>query len=380
MHRINWTGICITSMLLLASCAGWGGNVKVDDKAWVTESGFPCPEPVQTQGGHSMQLNLYLPDDSVPPEILECFELVYGVDVVVNEFEDHEQMFTNLIASGKQYDLAIARDLYVPLLAEQDVLKELDQEWLPLLENIDPLYLGLDFDPSNQYSAPWRAGTSGIVVDTADVKDIPGSWADLWNKDYSGRIAFQNDLRITIGAVLLSLGYDVNTTDPGELAHAKDKLADFFLLATRVDSSNMSVALLDDEADLGIMLSNEAKFVQQKSPRFRYIFPSDGVIVWQDNWVLLEESANTDTAYAFLNYAMQADVSWLLLNDLRHINPNTASLEYAQAEQPKVYNTYINFPVSNPPLDVIKNGHRLMDVGKATPIYEDIWIKVIVGD
>jgi len=380
LHRIYWTGIFITSMVLLASCAGRGGNVKVDDKAWITETGFPCPEPVQTQGGHSTQLNLYLPDNSVPPEILECFELVYGVDVAVDEFTDYEQMFTNLIASGKRYDLAISRDLYVPLLAEQSILKVLDKEKLHSFKNIDPLYLDLDFDPSNQYSVPWRAGTSGIVVDTAAVKNVPGSWADLWNNDYSGRMAFQNDLRITIGAVLLSLGYDVNTTDLGELAHAKDKLADFFLLATRVDSSNMSLALLDDEADLGIMLSNEAKFVQQKAPRFRYIFPSDGVIVWQDNWILLEESANTDAAYAFLNYAMQSDVSWLLLNDLRYTNPNMASLEYAQTAHSKIYNTYINSPVSNPPLDIIKNGHHLMDVGEATSIYEDIWLDVIIDD
>jgi len=381
LHRSHLMAFVILFIMLVASCNGQDKDAKFGEGARVTESGFPCPEPVLDWDGISTQLNLYLPEESVPPKIIECFGILYGIHISIDTFGHPEQMYAKLSASGKRYDLAISRDMYVPLLADQGLLKKMDKGRLPMFHNIDPNYLGLDFDPLNQYSIPWRAGTTAIAVNAAAVKTIPTSWADLWNDEYSGRLIYQNDLRMTIGAVLLSLGYDVNTTNPDELAHAKDKLAELFPLAGRVSSLDAGVSIVDGEADLGMMLSNEIVKTQRHLSTLRYIIPSEGVILWQDNWVLLEESPNTDAAYAFLNYAMQADVSWLLLRGGDYTSPNAMSIAYARENRPNLYYEYmVDSPVANIPLVVLQNGHRIMDVGKATSIYDDIWVDVIVGN
>ena len=59
---------------------------------------------------------------------------------------------------------------------------------------------------------------------TAKVTDVPKSWADLWKPEYAGHMIFLDDERSVIGLTLLTLGYDVNTTDPKQLDEAKTKL------------------------------------------------------------------------------------------------------------------------------------------------------------
>ena len=65
-----------------------------------------------------------------------------------------------------------------------------------------------------------------MVVNTDAVQDPPKSYADLWKPEYAGRMVMLDDSRAIIGATLLTLGYDVNTTDPAQLEEAKNKLAE----------------------------------------------------------------------------------------------------------------------------------------------------------
>ena len=362
--------------LIITSCI----NDTTAPGSKITEDGFVCPEPTHREDLTSSRINLYLPENSVPLEILECFKLQYNVKVVVDEFDNSEQMFAVVSASGKKYDLVLARDMFIPLLAGQGFLKKLDKLKIPSVENINSTYLNLEFDPLNQYSIPWRAGMTGLAFNAAAGKTAPQSWGDLWNDEYSGRILYPNDQRTTLAVVLLALGYDVNTTDPVELAFAKDKLAELFLKVRLFESSSTGKALVNGEADLGILDSEEAIFAAREFESIHYIFPSEGAILWQDNWVLLNEAQNTDVAYAFLNYVLRPDVSWMLLDEFRYTNPNSAALKYAQVNYPEIYTSYMNSQIVNPPDGAFLQGHRILDVGETTGIYDDIWVEVIVGD
>ena len=95
---------------------------------------------------------------------------------------------------------------------------------------------------------------------------------------------------------------------------------------------------------------------------------------------MLKDAAHADAAYAWLNYMMQGDVFWLTMRDFQYTNPNKAALEYAKANQPEVYSAYADSPITNPPAEVIANGHGIEDVGDATPLYDDIWGEVKGGN
>ena len=83
-----------------------------------------------------------------------------------------------------------------------------------------------------------------------------------------------------------------------------------------------------------------------------------------------------DAAYAWLNYTLQPDVFYLMLQDFPYTMPSKAALDYAKAAQPELYQQYIDSPITNTPADVISSGKLFTDVGDATPIYDRIWTEV----
>lgn len=88
-------------------------------------------------------------------------------------------MYAKLSAGGANYDLVQPTDYIVQLMIRQTLLQKLDKSKLPVLEGFDPNYMNLAFDPNNEYTIPYQAGTDAIVVNTDAVEGAPKAWADL---------------------------------------------------------------------------------------------------------------------------------------------------------------------------------------------------------
>jgi spermidine/putrescine transport system substrate-binding protein len=358
-----------------------------------TSTGFACPEPQPRMDLQSKAVNLFVWTEYIPQDILDCFQLVYGITVNRDEYSANEDMGAKLLAGGTNYDIVQPTDYFVTYLLRQKLLQKLDKSKLSILGNFAPQYLGLAFDPNNDYTVPYEAGTDSIVVNTAKVTDVPKSWADLWKPEYAGKMVFLDDSRATIGMVLLTLGYDVNTKDPKQLDEAKAKLAQLVPNIKLFDSDSPKTALIAGDVDLGMTWTFEALAAQRENPAIQFIYPTEGSIVWQDNYAIPVGAPHLDTAYAWLNYTMQPDLFWLMLRDFAYINPDQAALDFAKTSQievtdasgtgtttpAKLYEEYINSSITNPPLEAIKNGHRIDDVGDALPLYDKIWTEVKGG-
>ena len=367
--------------MILAACGGGGTAPAATEPAAgggakVTSSGFECPEPNPKIEVTSTELNLFVWTEYFPQDMLDCFELVYGIKLNRDEYSSNEEMYAKLSAGGTAYDLAQPTDYIVPLMMRQELLQELDHSQLPNIKNMDEGWMNQEFDPGNKYSVPYLAGTDAIVVNTDAVENVPDSWADLWDPEYAGRMVFLDDSRAVIGLTLLTLGYDPNTTDPAQLEEAKNKLAELVPNIKLFDSDSPKTALIAGDVDLGMTWTFEALAAQQENPAIQYVYPSEGAILWQDNWVMLKDAAHADAAYAWMNYIMQGDVFWLTLQDYTYTNPNKAALEFAKENHPDLYSSYADSPITNPPAEAIANGHGIQDVGEATPLYDNIWLEV----
>jgi len=401
LHSRKLIGLLV-ALLLLAACGG-GGNESAGDapaggdsgaeapasEAVVTSSGFTCPEPNPRLEVTSSEVNIFVWTEYIPQDIIDCFEEVYGISVNRDEYSTNEEMYAKLSAGGANYDLVQPTDYIVELMIRQELLAKLDKAQLPNIGNLDPNYMALDFDPNNDFTLPYQAGTDAIVVNTEAVETVPTSWADLWNPEYEGRMVALDDSRAIIGATLITLGYDVNTTDPAQLEEAKAKLAELMPNIKLFDSDSPKTALIAGDVDLGITWTGEAFVAQQENPAIEFVYPSEGAIVWQDNYAIPAEAPHLDAAYAWLNYSLQGDVFWLMLRDFPYINPNTAALQYAESNEivtqnadgnevtsAELFEAYTNSPITNAPPEVIQNGHRINDVGEALPLYDQLWTEV----
>ena len=387
--------LLVVASMILSACGGGATQTAAateppqGGEKNVTSTGFECPEqefPVEVT---SKELNLFVWTEYIPPDMLECFELVTGIKVNRDEYSANEEMYAKLSAGGTAYDLVQPTDYIVSLMIRQGLLQELDHDKLPALKNFDPNYLDFAFDPGNKYTIPYQAGTDAIVVNTDKVKNVPQSWADLWNPEYAGRMIFLDDSRATIGMTLLTLGYDVNTTDPAQLEEAKTKLAELVPNVKAFDSDSPKTALIAGDVDLGMTWTGEAFLAQQEVPSIQYVYPTEGAILWQDNWAMPKDAPHPDAAYAWLNYTMQGNVFWMMLRDFPYTNPNKAALDYAKGNAMEVndangnpttlaniYDAYMNSPITNTPAEAIQKGHRIDDVGDALPLYDQIWTEV----
>jgi spermidine/putrescine-binding protein len=398
----KWFILMVVLSLVLAACGGGGstGNNASSDssntssaapasEAKTTSSGFVCPEPSPKIEVTAKELNLFVWTEYIPQDMIDCFEAVYGIKVNRSEYSQNEEMYAKLSAGGANFDLVQPTDYIVGLMVRQGLLQKLDHNKLPNFKNLDPNYLNLPFDPNNEYTLPYQAGTDAIVINKDTVKTPPKSWADLWNPEYAGHLVFLDDSRAVIGATLLTLGYDVNTKDPKQLDEAKAKLAELVKGIKLFDSDSPKTALIAGDVDVGMTWTGEAVLAQRENAAIDFIYPSEGAMIWQDNYAIPKDAPHVDAAYAWLNYSLQGDIFWLMLRDFPYTNPNKAALDYAKGSQiatkdqngkdttpAKIYEAYINSPITNVPPEVLKAGHRIDDVGDSLPLYDKIWTEV----
>ncbi len=386
------SGLMIVSLLLVACASGASKTPTTTSSgggAKVTSTGFTCPEPQPRMNITSKELNLFVWTEYFPPDMLECFQLVYGIKINRDEYSSNEEMYAKLSAGGTSYDLVQPTDYIVSLMIRQGLLQELDHTKLPNIGNMNPANMNLPFDPGNKYTVPYLAGTDAIVYNADKVKNPPKSWADLWNPEYAGRMVFLDDSRVTIGMTLLTLGYDVNTKDPAQLDQAKAKLGKLIPNVKLFDSDSPKTALIAGDVDLGIVWTGEAFLAHAEIPAITFVYPTEGPILWQDNWAMPKSAPHADAAYAWMSYIMQGDIFWLTMRDFPYINPNTAAIDFAKGNQMQVkdsngndttlsaiYDAFIASPITNPPADAIASGHRIDDVGDALPLYDQIWTEV----
>lgn len=379
VKRIWWTVFAVLlAAVLLAACAGASPAGEAEQAAAAGEETagageFTCPEPNPKLEVTSSEVNLFVWTEYIPQDAIDCFEQVYGVTVNRDEYSSNEEMYAKLEAGGSNYDLVQPTDYIVSLMIRQGLLQKLDKSTLPVLETMDSNYLDLPFDPGNNYTIPYQAGTDSLVVNTDAVENVPTAWADLWKSEYAGRLVMLDDSRVVIGLTLLTLGYDVNTTDPAQLEEAKAKLKELVANVKLFDSDSPKSALIAGDVDLGMTWTGEAFLAQQEVPSIQFVYPTEGSIVWQDNYAMPADAPHPDAAYAWMNYTMQPELFWMMLRDFPYTNPSTGALEFAKANHPDLYEAYMGSSITNTPAEALEKGHRIEDVGDALPLYDQVW-------
>jgi len=374
-RSFNWSILIVllAAGLVLTACGGGG---ETSESSAGSEGMAACPEPNPKLEVTSTELNLFVWTEYIPQQTIDCFEEVYGVKVNHSEYSSNEELYAKLNVGGANYDLVQPTDYIVEPMIRQGLLQELDKEKLPVLANIDPGYLNLPFDPENNYTLPYQAGTDAIVVNTDVVETLPAAYADLWNPDYAGRLIMLDDSRAILGMTLLTLGYDINTTNPTQIEEAKERLAELVQGVRIFDSDSPRTALIAGDAEIGITWTGEALLAQRENPAIQYIYPTEGTILWQDNYAIPADAPHVDAAYAWLNYTLQGDVFWKMLEEFPYTNPNKAALDFAQRNHPELYEAYLASNITNTPAEVVAAGHRIEDVGETLPLYDQAWTEV----
>lgn len=375
-HKVSRFGRLILVAFMLFAVVACAAKSE-ESSTHVTSTGFVCPEPSPRIEFDSKEINIFTWTEYVPADIIDCFGLVYNVDVNVDYFSSNEELYTKMSfgENVNPYDVVHPSDYMIGVLIREELLQKLDQSKLPNKENLDAGLVSA-YGNTVDYLVPYQMGTQAIVYNSETVTNPPTSWADLWKPEFAGRIVAVDDNRVVIGMALLTLGYDVNSTDEAQLEEAKQKLIELMPNIRVFDSDSPKTPLLAGDVDLGVVWNGEAFLAQQENPAFEYVFPSEGSIIFYDGMGIPANAPHPDISYAWFNYLMQGEVFWLTLVDYPYTNPNTAALEFAKANHTDIYDAYMNSPITNTPADVFSKGHEVEDLGTVLQLYDQIWTEI----
>ena len=171
-----------------------------------------------------------------------------------------------------------------------------------------------------------------------------------------------------IGVVLKSLGYDYNETDPVKVAEAREKLFAFKPNIMRFETNTPEDSLVNGEAVAGFMYSNQAVKGVQARADLAPVFPTEGVPIFIDSWVMSKEAPNKEGAYQFLNFIMRPEVAARIADLTKFTSPNKAAEEFLPED-------FKNNPMLNLADEVLENASFYIGVDRVLDEYEHIYLE-----
>jgi spermidine/putrescine transport system permease protein len=321
-------------------------------------------------GGYVPQLNIYIWSTYISPRMVHGFEREFHCKVNYDLYDSNEALLTKLQAGNVDYDLVVPSDYMVEILARQGLLARLDKSRLPnAWANTDPRFLGLPFDPHNDYSVPYAWGTTGLAYRADLVKENIDSWSALFDPRFAGHILLLDDTREVFGMALKKLGYSLNSTDPDQLRQARDLLLREKPLVKGYNSSNFEQDLAAGDAWIAQAYNGNMTFVMRDELRLRYVIPREGCTISVDCACLPRHAPHKELAEDFINYFHRPDVAALFVNDSGFNTPN----RYQRQEiEPWLLANPAVFP--NPAS--LRRCEFMRDVGPIIALYDRYWTEI----
>lgn len=193
----------------------------------------------------------------------------------------------------------VQKGLYMPL----DTSRLAD--WNDLFPSMKTLP-GVQVD-GKVYMVPVDAGTSGIVYDADVVTTPPDSWADLFDPQWSGRMAIE-DIAVTgimIGALANGIEDPIHMDD-SQLEMVKNYLIEHKSQIRTFWKGDASIKSLFKSGEVVISSGypDNAKSLTEDGMNVKFAVAKEGQFLWACGYGISPDIApeNLDAAYALLNY------------------------------------------------------------------------------
>jgi spermidine/putrescine transport system substrate-binding protein len=298
----------------LSNCRTGVSDVQSDDAA-----------TAPSDGGDDQTLHIYTWADYTNDELAAKFTEKTGIEVVIDIYDSNETMLAKMQAGGGDaYSLIYPSDYMVQQMIELSMLTELDAARLVGMENMLDKWQSPVYDAGNAHSVPFSWGTTGLLYNKDAVSGTPDDWDYLWDNQsaLARQMTLLEDVRETMGAVLKSLGYSYNSTDPGELEEAYERLVEIKPALAKFMSFGYEDALLGGDLSIVMAYSVDAIALTLEDERMEYTVPVSGSSVWTDTIVIPTSAPNVDAAYEWINFMLEPEISTFAVESLYFATPN----------------------------------------------------------
>ncbi len=328
----------------LAAAGLLGGSAAL--AACSTGTGGATPAPAASGSGRApaasappagdveKQLFMYNWSDYISPKNIDAYKAKFGVEKFqYDTFANNEELLAKLQAGATGYDVAAPTAEYVPSMVEGGYIQKLDWSRIPNQKYIDPAFMGLAWDPNNEYQLPKDFGTTGVLYRSKVVKEPVTSWQefyDLSKGKYSGKVVLVDSMGDVMTMPLKMIGKSLNSVEKEDLDQVRTLLLDLAPHILALDSDTYQDKLASEEAVLCLGWTGPIVELRANpdTADIAYTVPSDGTLFWLDTWVLIADAPNPNAAYAFLNFIHEPEIQAEETNFNGYGTPNDEAKKY----------------------------------------------------
>jgi spermidine/putrescine-binding protein len=206
--------------------------------------------------------------------------------------------------NADQYDFTLGDESFVGQALLADIIQDVDFSKIPNIENVSQ-----NFRDDYPHGIPTDYGKVGIGYRKDLVTESIVGWGDFWAlaPKYSGQISMIDLDRDTMGSALKYLGFSGNSTNPDEIAKAKDALIEIKPHLLALKYYNVGAALVNGSAAMALDWDFDIALNQRKEPNIEWVLPEEGAVAYLEGWVAVKGTPNIDLVQAFMNWHLEPE-------------------------------------------------------------------------
>ena len=318
------------------------------------------------------ELRIYTWSDYIAPEVVKKFESDNNCRVVIDTFDSNEAMYAKLKSGSVKYDIIMPSSYQIPVMEREGMIKALDHTKLKNVKrNFDRRFAMSVLDPSFACSAPYAVTYTGFAYRKDKVGTAPiTSWKVFGTAALRGRMSLLNDMRETIGAGLMSLGFSINSASPEQIAKAVDVVVGWKKNVATFDNEQYKTAVASGDFFVGHGYSSDVTQTMLQNENVGFSLPSEGFAIAFDEMVIAADSTKVDLAYKFIDFCYDPDVAAANMRVICAPMPVAAAFE-------KLDSKHLKLLLLDG--DTLKNGEVIRDFSdrpNVQKLYTDAWDRI----
>ncbi len=309
---------------VLAACGGSDSDTAASDSTAAAggNDGLASGDWSRVINQASGTLAMYTWGDYNDPALVGALaESTLGVTMKVDYYASNEDLITKLAASAGNsgFDIVVPTGPYIPQMIQKGLLQKLDKSKLPNMVNVDPLYLGRDWDLANDYSVCKDWGSTGYFYDSSKISTEMTTWQDFIDVcmgEASGNCSIIDTAANFCGMYFWANGINWNTEDTDQLDACEKFLVDDFAKHVKAFDSYPSTKLAEGAYIISMAWNGDARQAYARiadaggnPDDWKWVLGSPNTELWMDNYCIPVGAPNPEAAHAWINWDLVPEIS-----------------------------------------------------------------------
>ncbi|GAA1355612.1 spermidine/putrescine ABC transporter substrate-binding protein [Arthrobacter koreensis] len=285
---------------------------------------------------------------------LEAFSEATGITANYSEDVDGNDTYFGKVqgqlSSGQDIgqDIVTLTDWMAARLIRLGYTQELDLANIPNSKNLLQSLQNVDFDPGRKHSLTWQTGFAGIAWNKEAFPQGLKTVSDLWQPELKGRVEVLDEMRDTMGLLMLDQGVDI-TGEWGEdeFENALDilskQIADGQI--RQVKGNSYKEDLISGDALAVIGWSGDITQLNfEEGDKWEFAIPDAGGTLWSDNLLVPIGATHKTNAEKLMDYYYDPVNAATVAAYVNYVCPVEGAREAMEAIDPELVENPLIFP------------------------------------